>query len=75
MDHSNVTVPCANCHNGTNAQGRGQKHFVTTQPCDSCHRTSSWTSVTYRHASATYPNHGATIACGSCHTSNAQVVP
>ena len=75
MDHTTLTVPCANCHNGTTAQGKGPKHFVTTQPCDTCHRTNAWALVTYRHASATYPDHGAAIACSNCHAANSPVVP
>jgi hypothetical protein len=74
MDHATLTAPCASCHNGTTASGKGPKHFVTTVPCESCHRTVSWSSVTYRHVSASYPNHGATIACSACHAGNSQVV-
>jgi hypothetical protein len=75
VDHSRLTLPCASCHNGTGTSGKGPKHFVTNLPCDTCHRTVSWAAVTYRHMSATYPDHGASISCNQCHTSNAQVVP
>jgi hypothetical protein len=74
FDHSATTAPCANCHNGSSAAGKGPKHLVTNLPCDSCHRTVSWASATYRHMSATYPNHGAAIACSQCHSANSQVV-
>ena len=69
VDHTNLTAPCASCHNGTAAIGKPQTHFVTTLPCDTCHRTVSWSSVTYRHMSATYPNHVKAIACNLCHLS------
>jgi hypothetical protein len=75
MDHSGVTGACANCHNGTRAPGKSQKHFVTTLQCELCHRTAMWTPVLYRHTSPTYPDHGAAIACATCHTTNAQTVP
>jgi len=74
-DHRNMTAPCASCHNGTTARGKGARHFTTALPCDACHRTATWTSVIYRHNSGLYPNHGKSIACISCHTTNAQTVP
>ena len=75
LDHSRITAPCASCHNGTMATGKSPKHFLTTLPCETCHRTMIWTPVNYRHTSPRYVNHGATISCSSCHTSNAQIVP
>uniref|UniRef100_UPI002915F6E3 cytochrome c3 family protein n=2 Tax=Bradyrhizobium TaxID=374 RepID=UPI002915F6E3 len=75
MDHASLTAPCASCHNGSNATGKSQKHFVTNVPCESCHRTISWSSVNYRHMSASYPNHSAAIGCTACHSGNSQAVP
>ena len=75
LDHTRITAPCASCHNGTMASGKSPKHFVTTLPCETCHRTMTWTPVIYRHTSPTYVNHGTTLSCTSCHTSNAQTVP
>jgi hypothetical protein len=75
MDHATLSAPCASCHNGTTASGKSPRHFVTTAPCESCHRSVSWTSVTYQHMSASFPNHGAAISCVGCHSSNSQVVP
>jgi hypothetical protein len=75
VDHTNLTAPCASCHNGTAAIGKPQTHFVTTLPCDSCHRTVSWSAATYRHMSATYPDHGKPIECKQCHSTNSQIVP
>jgi ribosomal protein L44E len=74
INHATLAAPCATCHNGTTAAGRGAKHFVTTAPCETCHRPAAWSFVAYRHSSALYPNHGASIACTSCHASNAQAV-
>jgi hypothetical protein len=75
VDHTTLTAPCASCHNGTAASGKPQTHFVTSLPCDTCHKTVSWSAVTYRHTSGTYPDHGASIACNQCHSTNSQVVP
>jgi hypothetical protein len=75
MDHSRITAACASCHNGTTAEGKGPRHFITTLPCASCHRTWSWTPVNYRHMSPKYPNHGVSLECSTCHTTNAQMVP
>jgi hypothetical protein len=75
MDHTGITTGCATCHNGATATGKPTTHFVTTQPCESCHRTTAWTTVSYRHVSPTYPDHGTRVTCASCHTSNAQTVP
>ncbi|MGJ5012116.1 hypothetical protein ACQR05_30400, partial [Bradyrhizobium oligotrophicum] len=74
MDHTSLTAPCASCHNGSNATGKSPKHFVTNVPCESCHRTVSWSSVNYRHMSASYPNHSAAIGCTACHSGNSQAV-
>ncbi len=74
MDHNGLTARCATCHNGRTAPGPGPRHFATILPCESCHRSTTWTFVLYRHASPLYPNHGTTIACGTCHTTNAQVM-
>jgi hypothetical protein len=74
MDHASMTAPCVSCHNVSKARGAGQNHFVAALPCEACHRITTWTSVTYRHASAAYPNHGAAIGCIACHTANSQVV-
>jgi hypothetical protein len=73
MDHANQTAPCSSCHNGRTAHGTGQRHFTTNLACDSCHRTASWTLVAYRHLSANYPNHGASIGCTACHATNSPV--
>ncbi len=75
LDHSQITAPCATCHNGTMASGKSPKHFVTNLPCEMCHRTVTWTPVVYRHTSPAFVNHGAVLACTSCHTTNAQIVP
>ena len=71
FDHSNAAGTCSSCHNGSTATGKPGNHFVTTQQCDSCHTTSAWKPVTtYRHLSANYPDHGSSLACRKCHTSN-----
>jgi hypothetical protein len=75
MDHTGITAGCSTCHNGATATGKPATHFVTTQPCESCHRTTAWSTVSYRHVSPTYPDHGTRVTCSSCHTSNAQTVP
>ena len=75
LDHSRVSGPCASCHNGRTAQGKAPSHFVTSLPCELCHRTVTWTSVTYRHTSPAFVDHGPALACNTCHVSNAQVVP
>jgi hypothetical protein len=75
MDHATVTAPCASCHNGVTASAKPQRHFMTTQPCELCHRTAMWTPVTYRHMSPRYPDHGRSLECNACHTTNAQTIP
>jgi hypothetical protein len=72
FDHTRVTATCASCHNGTGNEGRPVRHFTTALPCESCHRTVSWISVSYRHASPAFVNHGPGLSCTSCHTTNAQ---
>jgi hypothetical protein len=69
-----VTARCATCHNGRTAPGMGPRHFTTLLPCESCHRSSTWNLVLYRHASPLYPNHLGTIACNTCHITNAQMM-
>ncbi len=75
FDHSRISAPCASCHNGTMATGKPPRHFVSTLPCETCHRTATWTPATYRHISSAFANHGSALGCGSCHTSNGQIVP
>jgi hypothetical protein len=48
---------------------------MTTLPCELCHRTVSWTPVNYRHMSAKYPDHGRSLECVACHTTNTQIIP
>jgi hypothetical protein len=74
FDHASVTATCASCHNGTTTEGRPARHFLTTLPCESCHRASAWMPASYRHASPSYVDHGAGVACTSCHVANAQTV-
>jgi hypothetical protein len=75
MDHTGITGNCAACHNGQTATGKPANHFVTSLPCESCHQAGFWSTVSYRHASTMYPDHGSRLTCASCHTSNAQTVP
>lgn len=74
MDHASVTGPCASCHNGSTAQAKPPRHFMTSLPCELCHRTVSWTPVNFRHTSPAYVDHGPGVACASCHTTNAQTI-
>jgi len=74
FDHTSVTATCASCHNGTVSEGKAARHFVTALPCESCHRTVSWISLSYRHTSPAYVNHGPGLSCTSCHATNAQTV-
>jgi hypothetical protein len=75
MSHTGIIANCANCHNGVMAEGKPPRHFFTTLSCEMCHRTVLWTPVIYRHTAAAYVDHGATLNCTSCHTTNAQSVP
>ncbi len=76
FNHANVTPgTCASCHNGSAATGQPANHFVTTLSCDDCHNTANWTTVIYHHTGATYPgDHGASVTCASCHTSNSATI-
>ena len=56
-----MTQPCANCHNGSVAAGKGSNHINTTNTCDDCHVTAAWRPVTR-------VDHGAVLGtCASCH--------
>jgi len=71
-----VAGTCKNCHNGTKATGQPAGHWSTTLSCDACHNTVSWNTITHRHTSANYPgDHRVTIACTTCHSTNADTVP
>jgi hypothetical protein len=73
--HTGAIGPCANCHNGSKGTGKPKTHFVTARACDTCHVTAAWVPSRFRHTSANYPNgHAATLACRSCHTTNAEQV-
>jgi Cytochrome c3 len=74
--HTGAIGPCANCHNGSKSTGKPKTHFVTARACDTCHATAAWVPIRFRHTSANYPNgHAATLACRTCHTTNADRVP
>jgi hypothetical protein len=76
VDHSQVIGTCNSCHNGTTATGMPSGHFATTQQCDSCHTTSGWLPLTRYVHSGNYPgDHGVSLSCTDCHTSNSQAVP
>jgi hypothetical protein len=43
IDHIQALAPCASCHNGKIAQGKGPTHPVTTAACNTCHfNTVNW---------------------------------
>jgi hypothetical protein len=70
-----VTQPCATCHNGVTATGKGGGHFVTTLECNACHNTQAWTPIDFRHNSPNYPgDHNANLRCLDCHQGNSQVM-
>jgi hypothetical protein len=51
-------------------------HFGTTQQCDSCHATSGWLPVIRYVHTGNYPgDHGVSLTCTDCHTSNSEDVP
>jgi hypothetical protein len=77
FDHGNVAAgTCAGCHNGSTSTGKPADHFTTDMSCDTCHTRDVWTPLSFRHGSANYPgDHGARLACGDCHTSNAEALP
>jgi hypothetical protein len=74
VNHARLTGPCANCHNRVTAEGKPNGHLVTTASCETCHNTLLWTSVTYRHVSPAYVNHGPGVDCKSCHAGKTQAV-
>ena len=74
--HSSAMGACASCHNGAKSTGKPKTHFVTARACDICHATAAWVPIRFRHTSANYPvGHAATLACRSCHTTNAEAAP
>jgi Cytochrome c7 and related cytochrome c len=43
IDHVQALAPCASCHNGKIAQGKGRGHPVTEATCNTCHfNTVTW---------------------------------
>jgi hypothetical protein len=43
IDHVQALAPCASCHNGKIAQGKGPGHPVTNAACNTCHfNTVTW---------------------------------
>ena len=46
FDHADAgTAPCASCHNGARAIGKGPQHPATTNACADCHSTVAWMPV------------------------------
>jgi Cytochrome c3 len=75
VDHARLTGrPCATCHNRVTAEGKPNGHLATTASCETCHNTLLWTSVTYRHVSPAYVNHGPGVDCTGCHAGKTQAV-
>jgi hypothetical protein len=57
----NSALPCANCHDGVIATGKGPTHGSTSNLCNTCHlNTVSWLGASY---------HNGAVAgiCGTCH--------
>jgi hypothetical protein len=43
IDHLQALGPCANCHNGMIAEGKGPGHPITNAACNTCHfNTVTW---------------------------------
>ena len=74
LDHTAVTAPCATCHNGVTAEGKSPSTSSPTCPANPATGRRVGRSVTYRHASPRYPDHGKTSDCVACHVGNAQTV-
>jgi hypothetical protein len=53
--------PCASCHNGSSAAGKGVQHPKSTNACGTCHASVSWRgALRVDHAELL-------AACASCH--------
>jgi hypothetical protein len=53
--------PCASCHNGSSAAGKGVQHPKSTNACGTCHASASWRgALRVDHAELL-------AACASCH--------
>ena len=65
---------CSACHlpdfQSTNNPSHVQASFPTT--CDTCHTTTTWTGVTFNHATTGFTLTGAhvNVACSTCHVNN-----
>ncbi|MFQ5354140.1 MAG: cytochrome C, partial [Thermodesulfobacteriota bacterium] len=60
FNHNNITSPCYNCHNGTQATGKNPGHIQSSNICDDCHSTNAWIPASFDHT-------GVTGSCSTCH--------
>ncbi len=66
FNHTPAPIACANCHNGTIAQGKSATHIVTALDCVNCH-TGINTSNYATWLGASYGHSPAPTTCSNCH--------
>lgn len=83
VNHTIVSGPCVDCHNGNVATGKTSVHINTDDICDACHVVTNWVPVVVvdhnsvlgdcascHGAPSAHVALGVTANCESCHTSS-----